>query len=105
MSDSLKELSQHIRAFSDARGWYNDGRVTKAGLAISILLEAAELLEHFQWISQDKIEQHVEDHKQDLANEAADVAIYLLQFADRVGFDLGKAIEDKMVKNAQKYPV
>lgn len=105
MSDSIQTLTERIRAFSDARGWYKDGRVTKRGLAISLSLEAAELLEHFQWVPEEQIETLVQEKRQDLIDEAADVAIYLLQFADRVGFDLGHAIEEKMKKNAQKYPV
>lgn len=50
MSDSIKELTAEIRDFSNARGWYKNGRTDLKGIAISISLEVAELLEHFQWI-------------------------------------------------------
>ena len=104
MPDSIKELTARIRAFSDARGWYEKGNVDLKGIAISISLEAAELLEHFQWTSDDAIGARVEERKRELSDEVADVVIYALQFADRAGIDLGEAIEAKMRKNAEKYP-
>lgn len=104
MSDSIKQLTDEIRAFSDARNWYSKGRVDLKGIAISISLEAAELLEHFQWTPDEEINGRVEARKQELSDEVADVVIYALQFADRAGIDLGEAVRAKMEKNAEKYP-
>jgi NTP pyrophosphatase (non-canonical NTP hydrolase) len=65
-------------------------------------LEASELLEHFQWQSGDEAVAH---NKQEIVDEAADVFIYLLQFADLLGIDLEEAARAKMEKNAVRYPV
>ncbi|NBS41977.1 nucleotide pyrophosphohydrolase [bacterium] len=104
-SDSIKQLTDEIRAFSDARNWYPKGRVNLKGIAISISLEAAELLEHFQWVNDVEVAARVEEKKGDLSDELADVVIYALQFADRAGIDLGEAVQKKMEKNGKKYPV
>lgn len=105
MPDSIKQLTEEIRAFSDARNWYSRGRADLKGIVISISLEASELLEHFQWTKDEDVATRVESRKGELADELADVVIYALQFADRAGFDLGEAIQKKMEKNAQKYPL
>lgn len=105
MSDSIKQLTEEIRAFSDARNWYAHGRVDLKGIAISISLEASELLEHFQWTRDEDMPARVEANQQDLKDELADIVIYALQFADRAGFNLGEAVQEKMRKNGQKYPV
>lgn len=105
MNDSIQELTKEIRTFSDDRGWYKNGRVDLKGIAISISLEAAELLEHFQWIKDEQIDERVEERSGELSDELADVAIYAFQFADRMGIDLAQAVRVKMEKNARKYPV
>ena len=105
MTDSIKELTSEIRSFVDARGWLSRGRADLKGIAISISLEAAELLELFQWVKDDEVEARVEKHQEDIADELADVAIYTFQFADRAGIDLAAAIRRKMEKNGEKYPV
>ncbi len=105
MSDSIRELTSEIRSFVDVRGWYSSGRLDLKGIAISISLESAELLEHFQWVKDKGLKEYVEEHNHEIADELADVAIYVLQFADRAGIDLGAAIRRKMEKNGEKYPV
>ena len=95
----MKELTKEILKFRDDRGW---GRNHDArSLAISVSLEASELLEHFQWVS---AEEAIEKDKQAIVDEAADVFIYLLQLANVLGIDLKEAAQQKMVKNAIKYP-
>ncbi len=74
-------------------------------MALSLLLEAAEVLEHFQWKSDEEITGYVEKSKDDIADELADVAIYLFELADNMKIDLSKAISEKLDKNAKKYPV
>lgn len=73
-------------------------------LAISISLEASELLEHFQWRTLEESEAHAIAAKSDLADEIADVAVYLIELADNLGIDFQQAILDKLEKNAAKYP-
>ncbi|MEK3979828.1 nucleotide pyrophosphohydrolase [Psychrobacillus sp. FSL K6-2836] len=96
----MKELTEEIRTFRDERGW--GGNHDARSLAISISLEASELLEHFQWLT---AEDAIKKDKQAITDEAADVFIYLLQFADVLGIDLKEAAQQKMKKNALKYPV
>ncbi len=105
MTDSIQELTREICTFSDERGWCKNGRVDLKGMAISISLEAAELLEHFQWIKDGEIDTCVHERKAELKDELADVAIYVFQFADRMGIDLAQAVREKMEKNAKKYPI
>ena len=73
--------------------------------AISLLLEAAELLEHFQWKNGEEITRHVEDHKAEIAEELADVFNYLLQMSHALSIDLVDASNKKIVKNGEKYPI
>lgn len=102
MSD-IRELQDKIRQFNDERDWgqYHNAKDT----AESVIIEAAELLEHFQWKKPEEIEQYVNNHRTEIGEEIADVAIYLFNLADKVGLDLRAVIEDKMAKNAKKYPV
>jgi NTP pyrophosphatase (non-canonical NTP hydrolase) len=74
-------------------------------MALSLVLEASEVLEHFQWKSPKEVEQYARKNKGQIADELADVAMYLFELADNLGIDLAKAIEHKLVKNARKYPV
>ena len=83
--------------FVRSRGWYEDESKrpqTPRNLSISLALEAAEILEHFQW--------NEEFVKEDLAEELADVALYLLQLASIAEIDLEKAILDKLEVNASR---
>jgi NTP pyrophosphatase (non-canonical NTP hydrolase) len=96
----LKELINEINQFRDERGW--GGNHDARSLAISISLEASELLECFQWQS---AEDSIAKDKQAIIDEMADVYIYLLQFSDVLGEDLVQAAREKMKKNAIKYPV
>lgn len=95
----MKELTKEILKFRDDRGW--GGNHDARSLAISISLESSELLECFQWVS---AEEAIQKDKQAIVDEAADVFIYLLQFANVLGIDLEEAARQKMVKNALKYP-
>lgn len=91
----IAELTQHMHDFVQAKGWYAPGTShpqTPRNLAISIAIEAAEILEHFQW------DGAVADADA-LAGELADVALYLLQLASVAGIDLEQAILDKLAAN------
>jgi NTP pyrophosphatase (non-canonical NTP hydrolase) len=93
----ITELTQHMHEFVRAKGWYDPGSPrpqTARNIATSICIEAAEILEHFQW---------GEDTDQDsLASELADVALYLLQLASVSGIDLEAAILKKLAANYQR---
>jgi NTP pyrophosphatase (non-canonical NTP hydrolase) len=94
----LQELTQAMHTFVAAKGWYAvDSRrpQTPRNLAISLNLEASEVLEHFQWGEQ------AEDQPE-LASELADVALYLLQLASVSNIDLEKAILEKLAQNYQR---
>ncbi|WP_203248182.1 nucleotide pyrophosphohydrolase [Sporosarcina beigongshangi] len=96
----MEKLQADIRQFTKARGW--DGNHDARNLAISVSLEASELLEHFQWLS---AEEAIAKNKDEIAEEAADVFIYLLQFADVLGIDLKEVARTKMEKNAARFPI
>jgi NTP pyrophosphatase (non-canonical NTP hydrolase) len=73
-------------------------------LAISISLEAGELLEHFQWKTMEESEAYAKSARKKLEEEIADVAIYLFELADNLGIDLIEAIDAKLESNEAKYP-
>ena len=100
---SLSEVQALIRQFRDERDWMQFHN--PKNLAISISLEANELLEHFQWRSFEESETHAEESRDAIADEMADVAIYLAELADNLDIDLLAAMEAKIAKNDAKYPV
>lgn len=100
---NLPAIQQRIRDFREARDWMQFHN--PKNLAISISLEAAELLEHFQWKTAEESEQHAYSATEELSDEMADVAIYLIELADNLGIDLETAILRKIAKNEAKYPV
>lgn len=102
MSD-IKELTDKINKWVAERGWEKAQK--PKDLAISLSLEAAEVLEHFQWKNERKVAKHIKENKEELADELADVAIYLLKLADKTKIDLISAVENKLVKASKKYPV
>ena len=99
----IKEITEKIKKFRDDRDWAQFHN--HKDLALSLVLEASEVLEHFQWKSPQEVDQHAKTHKEDLADELADVAIYLFELADNLKIDIPSAIGQKMVKNAKKYPI
>ncbi len=99
------ELTRRLIAFRDVRDWRRY-HATK-NLILSLNLEAAEMLELTQWRSDEEVDELVGEagFRAALADECADVFIYLLLIAERSGFDLLEAAETKIAKNAAKYPV
>lgn len=94
----LKELEARMHAFVASKGWYAENSPkpqTPRNVATSLVLEAAEVLEHFQW------REDVKD-REALAGELADVALYLLQLASIVGIDLEAAVLDKLAANQER---
>ncbi len=99
----LDTLLKKIRAFRDERDWMQFHN--PKNLACSIMIEAAELLEHFQWKSPEESSEHAAIQRDEVSAEIADVAIYLIELADNLGIDLLAAIHQKLEINEQKYPV
>lgn len=94
----IKELTQRMHAFVTEKGWYDPASPrpqTPRNLAISLCLEASEVLEHFQW-------QDNGTDPEELASELADVTLYLLQLASIAHIDLEKAVLDKLDINYQR---
>jgi len=103
MSPTLDELTQKVRAFSDARDW---GKFhSPRNLAMALSVEAGELLELFLWSTDDGPQPMTAERSPKVAEEAADVLILLLNLCDRAGVDLGTAVDAKLAKAARKYPV
>lgn len=101
--DRVETLKEKIRQFRDERDWkqFHDPK----NMAISIAIEAGELLEEFQWKDKAGVEKKLKDEKHKIEDEMADIYIYLLELSDILGIDLIEAANRKMKKNAAKYPV
>ncbi len=99
----IKTIIDEIKKFRDERDWKQFHN--HKDMALSMMLEAAEVLEHFQWKSPSEVEAHGQACKDEISEELADVAMYLFELADNLSIDLSEAILSKLKKNAQKYPV
>lgn len=102
MSD-IKFLTNEVIAFRDARDWRQFHNAKD--IALSLSLEAAEVLELYQWKTGAAIDAVAKERQQDLADELADVLYYTLLMAHDQGVDLEAALLSKIRKNAEKYPV
>ena len=107
MSDqttTVARLREIMQAFVDEREWnrFHDPK----NLSMSIAIESAELMEHFQWLDNREaanIRESPEDMQQ-VREELADIVAFVLSFANALDIDISDALRDKMVKNAEKYP-
>ena len=95
-----KETINQVLKFRDDRNWKQFHN--PKDLALSITLEAAELLEVFQWSASDT---ECEDKMDKIKEELADVLCYCILMADRCGLDMDEIVQKKMIRNAEKYPV
>ncbi|MGJ7611991.1 MULTISPECIES: nucleotide pyrophosphohydrolase [unclassified Variovorax] len=102
MATDLHGLIQDLRDFAEARHW--EPFHSPKNLASALSVEAAELLEHFQWLTEAQSRSLPADKRAEIGTEIADVFLYLLQLADKLGIDVIEAARSKMVLNAQKYP-
>jgi NTP pyrophosphatase (non-canonical NTP hydrolase) len=98
----LEQLRAIVRQFVDERDW--DQFHTPKNLAAALTVEAAELLEHFQWLRDGRAEELGADKLLEVRHEMADVLVYLVRLADKLDVDLLAAVQDKMVLNRAKYP-
>ena len=74
-------------------------------MSISVIIEASELLEHFQWKTKEEVEKYIKENKEEIQDEIADIALYLFELADNLDINLLKAMKNKLEKNKRKYPV
>ncbi|KAA3622414.1 MAG: nucleotide pyrophosphohydrolase [Proteobacteria bacterium] len=100
-ADSLERIRRLASDFVDERDW--QGYQTPKNLAMAMIVEAAELVEHFQWLSAEQSEKPDSETRAGVAEELADVLIYLVRIADELGIDLAASAFNKLEKNARKY--
>jgi NTP pyrophosphatase (non-canonical NTP hydrolase) len=99
----IMTIIEKIKKFRDERDWmqFHDPK----NMAVSITIEAAELLEHFQWKTKDEVCEYIKVNKEEVSDEIADIAMYLFELSDNLGIDLIEAMDKKLRKNEAKYPV
>lgn len=102
MTDSLEQLRDRLRAFAAERDW--EQFHTPKNLAMALIAEAAELVEHFQWLTPEQSAQLPPQRLAEVRHELADILIYLVRSADKLGIDLIAAAADKMALNEERYP-
>lgn len=103
MSDPIQSLQADLRKFAADRDW--DQFHSPKNLAAALSVEAAELLEHFQWLGDAQSRSLPADKRSQVAEEIADVLLYLLQISDKLDVDPIAAAREKLQANARKYPV
>lgn len=99
----LADMQKRVIDFRNARDW--EQFHNPKDLAVSLLLEAAEFLEHFQWKSSDEIKEHLKVKSDDVSDELVDVLYWVLLIAHDMKIDLPAAFARKMAQNEKKYPV
>jgi NTP pyrophosphatase (non-canonical NTP hydrolase) len=100
---NIKDLTARIIAFRDARDWKQFHN--PKDLALSLVLEATEVMEHFQWKSQKEMDKYIIDSKDEIGEELADVLYWVLLMSKDLNIDIVKALENKIKKNEAKYPI
>jgi dCTP diphosphatase len=103
MTDTLQDLARQLDQFAKARDWQQFH--SPKNLASALIVEAGELLEHFQWMTDEQSRDLRPEKRDAVAAEAADVLLYLIQLASALGIDPVAAAQDKLKLNELKYPV
>lgn len=103
MKSTISDIQKRIIAFRDARDWKQFHN--PKDVAISLVLEAAEVMEHFQWKSQKEVDAHISKNKDKIADELVDTLYWVLLMAHDLNIDLDQSFERKMAENEQKYEV
>ncbi|GLS27647.1 nucleotide pyrophosphohydrolase [Marinibactrum halimedae] len=99
---SIEDITEYLRVFSKEREW--DQFHSPKNLSMSVAIEAAELMEHFQWLSLEASANLSEEVKAEVSDEMADVLLYLVRLADVLGINLLRSVNVKAGKNEKKYP-
>ena len=102
-SDPLLALREALRRFAAERDW--DQFHSPKNLAVALSVEAAELLEHFQWLTDEQSAALSPETRARVSEEVADVLLYLIRLADRLDLDVIACATDKLRRNAEKYPI
>lgn len=102
---TIEELKQTVEQFVDQRNWHKFHN--PKNLVMSLAIETAELMEHFQWLTEEQSQAIMEDAEQGVAvgEEVADCLAYLLAIANKLDIDLATTLRAKMIRNAEKYPL
>lgn len=100
---NIKELQDIIIKFRDARDWkqFHNPKDT----SLSLVLEAVEVMEHFQWKDGKEIEEYIKSHKEDVGKELSDVLYWVLLISYDLNIDIVKIFKKKMTENNKKYPI
>ena len=101
--NAFQELSGKVRQFADERDWAQFHSPKNLSMALSV--ECAELMEHFQWLTENQSRKLGSKKSREVEKELADVQIYLIRLSQVLGIDLMAASRKKLVGNARKYPV
>ena len=99
----IRDLIKLVQEFRDARDWKQFHNPKDS--AISLTLEAAEVLEHFQWKNKEEMEAYVKSHKTEIGEELADVLYWVFLMGSDLDIDLSEAFIDKLKKSGEKYPI
>lgn len=102
MAGDLDEIKQRLREFARARDW--EQFHAPKNLAMALIAEAGELVEHFQWLTLEQSRELTAAHKAAVEQELADVLLYLVRLADVLDVDLPAAASKKIALNEKKYP-
>lgn len=101
--NELEQLQKKLRVFAEERDW--DKFHSPKNLVMALSGEVGELIEHFQWLTEEQSYHLTDEQKEEVASESADVFMYLLRLTDKAGINLLGACEKKMIMNEYKYPV
>ena len=100
--NEIDELQKRLKQFAVERDW--EQFHAPKNLAMALIVEAAELVEHFQWLTEQQSRELPEDKLQEVSHELADIFIYNLRLAERLGIDILDAVNQKIALNEAKYP-
>jgi NTP pyrophosphatase (non-canonical NTP hydrolase) len=102
MTDNLEQFKKRLHDFAEERDW--DQFHSPKNLSMALIAEAAELVEHFQWLTEKQSNELSSDKLQEVEQEIADIQIYLIRIADKLGIDVLDAVQKKIALNEAKYP-
>ncbi|WP_018953367.1 nucleotide pyrophosphohydrolase [Thioalkalivibrio sulfidiphilus] len=102
MPDTFEDLKLRLRQFAIDRDW--EQFHSPKNMSMALIAEAGELIEHFQWLTEEQSYQLPAEKREEVRLEMADILIYLIRLSDRLGVDLLQAVEDKIALNERKYP-
>ncbi len=101
--DDIETFKQRLREFAATRNW--DQFHSPKNLSMALIAEAAELVEHFQWLTEKESRELSPERLAEVQTELADIMIYLIRLADKLDIDLLRAVDEKIEINKKKYPV